>query len=130
MVTINVVGNSLGECLQEIGYAGAPPADTGVEFATMEVRASGQSTRMGPVRRAIFNTKFTIERAKTVGLRQAREELRRLSDVDVMGALYTVAAATNNIDAIGDGTLFEKFLAFLSEHWDEILKLILMLIGI
>lgn len=130
-VKITVEGTTLDECL-----AALTPSSIHNEVASIAgfeapvVDASGDSIRMGPVRRALFNTRFLIARSKSVGLRQARAELKQLSDTDVMGVLYTVAASVNKIDAIGDGVLLDKFLAFLSEHWDEILKLILMLIGL
>lgn len=56
----------------------------------------------------------------------------RISDSQWLDAVSQVAAAKGLVvpSAIGDGKLLEQFLAFISEHWDEILAILLKLIGL
>jgi len=42
----------------------------------------------------------------------------------------TLTAIEGNVNQIGDGKILEQLLAFLSDHWEEILALILKLLGL
>lgn len=79
---------------------------------------------------------FLPIRAKVGFGKQARHLTEMITDGLIDTALTTVAKThgvtlpSGDVNAIGDGTILDKLLAFLNEHWDEILALILKLIGL
>lgn len=83
--------------------------------------------RLGAFRLLIVRNQFISTRPNGMGRREAARAFDQLEDDDILGAVVTVAASKDiSISAIGDGT----FLQFLIDNWEEILKIILMLIGI
>lgn len=83
--------------------------------------------RLGAFRRLLVRNRFVTSKPNGMGRREAGRAFDMLEDDDILGAVATVAAGKQeSIAAIGDG----KFLQFLIDNWEEILKIILMLIGL
>lgn len=104
-------------------------SDAPASASTMETSAKRE--RIGILQRQALRARFVQSRRDAgVGLLKSYVEFWKISEDQWWSALSTVAAAHGfDISAIGDGTLFQLFLEFLSEHWDEILKLLVQLIG-
>lgn len=83
--------------------------------------------RLGAFRRLLVRNRFISSKPNGMGRREAGRAFDQLDDDDILGAVATVAASKElSISAIGDG----KFLQFLIDNWEEILKIILTLIGL
>lgn len=88
---------------------------------------TAEVTRLGFARRLIVRNRWIASKPNGMGRREAARAFDQLDDDDILGAVMTVAASKDvSISAIGDG----KFLQFLIDNWEEILKIILMLIGL
>lgn len=84
-------------------------------------------THLGFAKRMLIRNRFISSRPAGMGRREAARAFDQLEDEDILGAVMTVAVMVGvSISAIGDGT----FLQFLIDNWEEILKIILMLIGL
>lgn len=95
------------------------------ELAELEMQtAESEKPRIGAVQRFVMMRKW----AKSG---QTLRQWRQLDDDDLATAVSKTAAAKGmSVSAFGDGKLLEQFLAFISEHWDEIFALLLKLIGL
>ncbi len=89
------------------------------------VATEGKQPKIGPMQRLHLLRKFAQSG-------QRLRDWRRLSDDQILESLNKVAVAKGIVrpSAIGDGTLFKTFLEFITEHWDDILKILLALLGL
>ncbi|MFO0937812.1 MAG: hypothetical protein U0798_15010 [Gemmataceae bacterium] len=113
------------------------PAAPNIKASKAPASASTTETaakreQIGILQRQALRARFVQSRRDAgVGLLKSYVEFWKISDDQWWSALNTVAAAHGfDISAIGDGTLFQLFLEFLSEHWDDILRILLPLLGL
>lgn len=86
--------------------------------------SASASNRVGPLQRIAM-----MQRWKKSG--QTRSNWTRLTNAQLVEGINTVASSKGiSVQAFGDGKILEQFFKFLSEHWDEIFKVFLSLIGL
>lgn len=90
------------------------------------VAADGKQTRIGPVQRFAMMRKFAQSGGRL-------RDWRRLTDDEILASIHKTAQVKKleyAPSAIGDGQLLKTFLDFISEHWDDILKILLAMLGL
>lgn len=91
---------------------------------------------MGPFKTNIVRIKLTNTLVHKYGMRRskARDKVNEILDEALIEVISYVASKYNKLEIVvqefGDGKLLEQFLAFINEHWDEILAIFLKLIGL
>lgn len=89
------------------------------------VSSSPVKMRVGPIQKLFVFRKLAMSGVK-------RKDVVKVTDDMIVSAVGQCASSLGVTAprALGDGKILEQFFAFLTEHWDEILKIILALLGL
>lgn len=129
------MSNKAAKTQAELGDDDTGPVATLPQVDLLIPLASGGPFKWhGPFQRAAMRIRLVpaLMEKLAIDRDEAVAQFKELSNATLLQAVNSVAVAKGFVvpTAIGDGKLLELFMAFLTEHWDEILKLILMLFGL
>ncbi len=109
------------------------PASEVAGKAESVATAADAPTRIGLAQRLALRRAYVRSRvAHGANRLAAAVEFAGLDEADLLYAIQKTCETKGLAfpSAIGDGKLLEQFLAFISEHWEDILKIILSLLGL
>jgi hypothetical protein len=106
--------------------------ETGMAHAAAAA-AQVEQRQLGRFQKNSLERRFIRSRVRAGQTRDnAREEFESLTADELTYACQSVATSKGLVApaAFGDGKFLETFLAFITDHWDDILRILLMLLGL